>query len=818
MVPKRVKDMVVKNGKAGIEREKEEQIKNLEKEIRNLEKEISKKKNRALVELTNGNGDSNSADYEPQTGVTKNSDQYAESPEGSSNKKTHVVQAGETLLSISRKYGISLTKLRELNHFDGQLKVGQRIVITSSGTNPGNNYGYSEKVVSLYDEEELLNDVVNMPAIEPNQEAAYNQAFSFDLASESEAFTIEKDPIIPRGIRDDDFYKTIQNFTNYYNSSDTNFIYGLLHYGQSPHYSINSIKKLQIYRINNSDLVRLIYTSDDPGICQQTLKIIAQVFVKNYKLLKENQTDLVVAYFKSQVDSADRQLQAAEDRLLKFNKKNNIINYAEQTKYIAAQKEDLDLYYQNEQVRMAQASAALRELETKLTRRDSIYLKSDMINQKRKQFADISEKILINELAEDYDQRIGNEIARLRIEADQLRDEIKLYVDQLYLYSHSTQGVPIAALLDEWLSNALTYEEAKASLVVLSRRKMDFVRTYQRFAPLGAMLKRIEREITVAEQSYLELLRSLNLAKMRQQNLQMATNIRIVDPPYFPLSAQASKAKFLVPAAAIIGFLLVAFIILVLEYFDQSLRNPERVSKRVNLKIAGAYPYLGSNIEMKNRAVISNRLIEMILQNLKLQLSHNAIFPAQKPYFILFFSTQEQTGKTFIAQKLANKLRTYGEKVLVLNYNNTFDYETDQQDFNLTYLYEIAEDFAKASTIKDLISNHILRKENYDYDYIFLEIPSIIYHDYPLELMNKVDASLMLLKSSSKWNKADESALNRLKQVLREEPLIVLNEAEDYAIEEIISGIKVKKTSPFKAKLLRVISYPARIKVQVKEN
>jgi len=42
---------------------------------------------------------------------------------------------------------------------------------------------------------------------------------------------------------------------------------------------------------------------------------------------------------------------------------------------------------------------------------------------------------------------------------------------------------------------------------------MDFVRTYQKFAPLGAMLKRIEREIKVAEQSYLELLRSLNLAK-----------------------------------------------------------------------------------------------------------------------------------------------------------------------------------------------------------------------------------------------------------------------------------------------------------------
>jgi LysM repeat protein len=280
MVPKRVKDMVVKNGKAGVEREKEDQIKNLEKEIRNLEKEINKKKNRALVELTNGNGNRNDAVAEPQTGINKNDELYSDSPDTGVPQKTHVVQAGETLLSISQKYGISLTKLRELNQFDGQLRVGQRIVISSNEASSGNSYGYSEKVVNLYEEDELLNEVVNMPAVDPNQQAGSASAFDFDLLADSETFTIEKDPIIPRGIREDDFYKTIQNFTNYYNSSDTNFIYGLLHYGQSPHYSITSLKTLQIYRINNSDLVRLIYTSDDPGICQQTLKIIAHVFVQ----------------------------------------------------------------------------------------------------------------------------------------------------------------------------------------------------------------------------------------------------------------------------------------------------------------------------------------------------------------------------------------------------------------------------------------------------------------------------------------------------------------------------------------------------------
>lgn len=813
MVPKRVKDMVVKYGKAGIERQKEEQIKNLEKEIRNLEKEITKKKTRASYQM-NGNGQSN--DYQTLPGVDKSNTVSSENPSSQVAEKTHVVQPNETLLSISKKYGVSLSKLRELNNFNqARLSVGQEIII--SGSTPNNQgYGYNEKVVSLYEEDDLLQDIVTLPA--DNNAAALAAQYNFDRVNEvfndaEGAITIEKDPIIPHHVDEEDFYKTILNFTNYYNSSDTNFIYELLHYGQNPHYSIASIKQLQIYRINNSDLVRLIYTSDDPGICQQTLKIIAHTFVKNYKALKENQTDLVVAYFKRQVDSADQQLQAAEDRLLKFNKKNNIINYAEQTKYIAAQKEDLDLYYQNEQVRMAQASASLRELETKLTRRDSIYLKSDMINQKRKQFADISEKILINEIAEDYNQLISDEIGRLRKESDRLRDEIKLYVDQLYLYSHSTQGVPISSLLEEWLKNALIYEEAKASLVVLSRRKMDFVRTYQRFAPLGAMLKRIEREITVAEQSYHELLRSLNLAKMRQQNLKMATNIRIVDPPYFPLNARASKAKYLVVAAFLIGFLLVAFIILILEYFDASLRNPERVAENVNLKLAGAYPYIGSNVQMKNMVRVSNRLIEMIIQNLKLQLTHNAVYPAQKPYFILFFSTQDNTGKTFLSHKVANKLRTSGEKVMILNYSGDNTIESDDEDFNMDYPYSIQENFVKASSLKDLIDKNILRRENYAYDYIFLEIPSIIFNDYPLELMHDIDASIMVLKGNNKWNKADKSALEMLESVLREKPMVVLNEAEDYAVEELISGVKTKKTSPFRKNFKKVIEFPSRIKV-----
>lgn len=832
MVPKHLKDMVVKNGKAGVQREKEEQIRTLEKELRSLEQEINKQRNHRSGESVAPSGTSSS--YAPSTGLSKDApvdnaygqQQPAVIQQTYSNQpiRTHLVKSGETLLTVSKRYGISMNRLRELNNLSSQeLRAGQKLVLEEQQiaqmnqvnlqTNDDLYPSESDKDLYSYDPDAEIEDmdyIINAPATEVMPISSSNVFEFTDIK-------IEKDPVIPRGIREDDFNKTIQNFTNYYNSSDTNFIYGLLHYGTSPHYSIRSIKSLQIYRIQNSDLVRLVYTSDDPGICQQTLKIIAHVFVKNYKLLKENQTDLVVDYFRRQVDSADRQLRGTEDKLLTFNRRNNIINYAEQTKYIAAQKEDLDLYYANEQVRMAQSAAALRELETKLTRRDSIYLKSDVINQRRKEYADVTERILINELAEDYDKRIGDEISILRHRSDKLRDEIKLYVDQLYLYSHSTQGIPIASLLSEWLKNALAYEEAKASLVVLSRRKLDFVKTYQRFAPLGAMLKRIEREMTIAEQTYLELLRSLNLAKMRQQNLQMATNIRIVDPPYFPLQANPSKAKYLVVAAAMIGFLMVLFIILVLEYFDSSLKSPERVSEQIGLKLAGAYPYIGSTVRMKDAVFVTNRLIEMMIQNIKRSITQNSVYPPKKPYLVLFFSTQEKVGKTFLINKVANKLRTYGDKVLVLNYTDSPTEEVND-DFNMSYQYPIRENFSEIRNLRDLINSHILRRDNYQYDYMLLEIPAIIFHTFPMELIQQVDASLLIVKASNSWSKADVGALEIIKDLAKEPPMTILNEAEDYAIQDMISGVKSTKTDSIGSKIKNFATLPSRIRIQVKEN
>ncbi len=856
--PKMIKDLVVKNGKSGVEREKEEQIRQLEKEIKSLEKEISKKKNKAIRELNqykkkekqnqsvdygvtknsvstdNGNalpefhtvlpGESitaiaarygisrgeliNMNGLDPNEPLSPGQNLIIKKPAVSTTMQYHTVKPGETLYSIAKRYGVNISKLRELNNlYNRNISPGQRLII-SSGTSNGNSaYDFAVKQVSEDNYPENTASVTVNTAKNENKTSTFST-----LTTEGGVFV--KDPIIPPGINKEDYEATVRNMKNYYASSDTNYIYGLLHYGQSKHYSIWSISQVQIYRINNSDLVKLTFKSDDPGICQQTLKILSTVFMRNYKLLRINETDLVVKYFEQQVDSADKRLQEAEDRLLRFNKKNNIINYYEQSKYIAAQKEDLDVYYQNEQIRLSASSAALRELESKMTARDSIYLKSDVINQRKKELAEVSEKILINQLAANYDDRVAKEIARLKRKQKQLRDEIKLYADQLYLYGHSTQGVPIKQILDEWLKNTIDYVEAKASLSVLSQRKLDFIRTYQKYAPLGAMLTRIEREIKVAEQTYLELLRSLNVAKMKQQNLEMSTNIKIVDPPYFPIQANPSKAKFMVIAAFLAGFVIIAFIIVALEYFDTSVKNPSRVVEKTKMKLAGAYPALTDKEKAMALASISNRLVDMTIQNIKLGLS-KIEKEVEKPYVILVFSTQNRTGKTLISQKVINRLRTIGDKVLYLNYAGENESLPDE-DYNYSYTYRITDNFIDIENLGQLIGENYLRKVNSAYDYIFIEIPSIIYHSYPLKLLKEVHMALFVIKATQKITKADEAALETFGESLDVKPIVILNQVDIHSLDEIITEIP-KKRNGFMGKIKRILTYPGKYKIQIKK-
>lgn len=641
------------------------------------------------------------------------------------------------------------------------------------------------------------------------------------------------DDLFPQEINPIAYEKTVQNLTNLMKSSSTNYVYELLNYDQDPHYSLKAISSIQAMRISNSDLIKLSYTVNDPGICQQTLAIYNRVCINNYKNIKENRSDAVVKYFEQQLEDASEKLKTVEDKLLEFNKSYNIINYYEQSKAVAVVKEEMEVNYNNKKTELAGTQAAIKRLEEKLNIKQQIQLQNNHVLEKKKKLGNLNYEIALSEAESNNDEESNARITDLKKQSEDLTNEIKKSVDALYNYQNTIDGVPTSKVLPDWINNVVESENLKAKIKIMDQQNKDFQEQYAIYAPAGANIKRIEREISVSEQGYLEILHGLNLAKLKLQDSEMSANLKTIDPPFFPLKPIPTKRKILIIAAAFLGVLLVFGIILVMEYFDDTLKNAKKASKILGLNSLGMTPKILLNPNTINSPYIYNRLIEIITQNII------QFITAQKSEnntkTILFFSTQKMEGKTVLAGNIAKTLKQNGKKVLVLNYSNKENPDIKQRKFSIidkvlgyqdpridfenpflsdvsTYLkpseyytYTIDKNFYKAKSYTDILElNNIIL--DFTPDYVIIELPAIIYNNHPAELFTHSDINILVCRSNRLWSEADQTALSNLRPLSGSKMNFIVNGVELKEVESLLGDLP-KKRSHFRKKIKNIFKF-----------
>jgi succinoglycan biosynthesis transport protein ExoP len=748
-------------------------------------------------------------------------------------KKTiyHVVQPDETLYSISRRYNIPLITLMRMNKLDDNIiKAGEKLIIQQAeaaspqitdneNLEEDNQYIYynvehdddistiakrfntSTKDLIIWNgltERKLIAgqriivgektesadtkytpDYSEAEVVDPNSE--YIDLSKVDVKNNKEVGQSSLQERLEKEF--DNSYaleQTLKNFYTYKEKSDTNFIYELLNYNYK-HYSIAALQSIRVERLENSDIIELTYESDDPGVCQYTLILLSHIFIKNYKLIKENQSDAVIKYFEEQTQRANERLQKAEDELLHFNKENAIINYNEQTKYIAAKKEDLDESFQEEKMEYASAKASVKRLEEQLNTQSEVFLNNTKMLSLRDQLTKATNKLTYKKTEINPDASTQREIEALETEIADLKKQMDQAVNDAYVLSNTKEGVTSKQLLDQWLQAVISFEESKARLEVFGERQAEFQEIYNKFAPLGAKLKRIEREINVAEQEYLQLLNSLNLSKLKQQNIELSSNIKPVGFPFYPITPKSEKKKIILAISFLAGILLCAFAIILLEVFDTNLNNPERVKKFTRRDTAVAFPFFPSRHGKIDYTLIRNRLTELLIQDIKLQTASIK----GKPIVIGMFSPLSEEGKSMITSGLVQKIRESGDKVLHLSY----DLEENHED-DISYATHIK--FPDTQKIESLNNKIGLTAK---YQFIFIEFPSLIMHSNPSEIIKQLDASYIVCQAKRKWKDADQKVCETLDSLTKNKSKIILNASKLDVVEDFISEVPRKRSA-----------------------
>ena len=431
------------------------------------------------------------------------------------------------------------------------------------------------------------------------------------------------------------------------------------------------------------------------------------------------------------------------------------------------------------------------------------------------------------------DARLLNRIKELKQQAKALDQEIKTNVDELYTFQNTTEGVPIKKVLPDWVDKVVETEDLEAKLKIMNRQTQEIEKQFETYAPAGANLKRIERQIEVAEQGYLEILHGLNLAKLKYQDTQLSTNLKAVDPPFYPLKPIPSKRKVVIIAVVFLSGIILLGIILFMKFFDNTLKNEAIAKEKMKIESLGMLPKIFKQSNQYDLVNIQNRLMDFVMHNFHEVLSQSE--RQKRPKIITVLSTKSYEGKTTIIANIAHKLKQSGKKVLVLNHqefhqeNTTskkkawlfrfFGYQdprvdhshpflTNVQDHlnaNVQRLYNQESCYQEANGFEDLDfdSSNISYQE---LDYVFIELPNILETHYPIELISNSDLALLICRSNRLWSVADENIINNIKKNVGEKLRFIINGVEIEEVEALLGELP-KQRSNTRRKLKNIVRF-----------
>ena len=329
-------------------------------------------------------------------------------------------------------------------------------------------------------------------------------------------------------------------------------------------------------------------------------------------------------------------------------------------------------------------------------------------------------------------------------------------------------GVKAQDMLGRWLEQLLLLEKTKAEMTATDIMKNEIDRQYLYFAPIGATLERKSRHIGFIEGNYMEMLRALNSARMRQRNLQMSTaTLRVLNPPMFPLNAQPTNRMMVLLGAFMLTFILVTLYFLIIEMLDRTLRDRMRSERITNIPVMGCFPK-ESNLRYRR---FNKTIADMAMKQLSKALLPN--FKEGQQNVLNLLSTDSGNGKSYIAQELENYWISIGLQVRRLTYDEDF----------------LAEDskFILAKDIKDLCPD-ILPEE-----IAIIEYPNLDDYSISPALLNMGTINMMVTRANRTWKDVDQKALNEVQAMLDEEHkntlFMYLTEATRYAVEEFVGQL-----------------------------
>ncbi|MBP1618532.1 MAG: hypothetical protein H6Q14_2359 [Bacteroidetes bacterium] len=557
---------------------------------------------------------------------------------------------------------------------------------------------------------------------------------------------------------------TLAKLESYYKPDRNNFVYGLFNW-YHPHLSYSALQNIKVKRADGSDILEITYENNDPGIVYQTLDILNEVYVDQYKTLQFGTTNNVIKYFEAELARIGRELRAREDSLTDYNVKNRVINYDKQTEQVTALDRDYELRYQDVQSAYSSSRAVIARLELGIDENlKTIKDNSDFLSRLNR-IADLNYKIAETQTSgiDSLHSSLVSPLSyagQLQRQLSQEERDLKTFSEKYSNQKYTKEGYPTSNFVSQWVDELLKSKKAEAELKVLDDFKKDLDLQYSHFSPIGSTIKRQERSIDFTERSYLSILSSLNAARLRLKSLEMnSATLKVINPPTYPLDSKPSKRRSLVMAAAFGSFFFILGIFLLIELLDRTLRDRFRTERITSGKVIAALPesgiIMGGKFASDYKSIAAKYLANQLYGYFK---------PDSRPCIVNLLTLSDTVDDDFILQGLLNFWSNIGVQANLLTAGKDFE--------------PASREFVFAQKIEELVP---IAK---DHDIVLVKQASLMSNSMPSSLLQEAAVNLLIVRADSVWKENDQILFDELIKQSGTTPVVLcLSEAKKSVVE-----------------------------------
>jgi uncharacterized protein involved in exopolysaccharide biosynthesis len=522
-------------------------------------------------------------------------------------------------------------------------------------------------------------------------------------------------------------------------------------------------------RKNTNDVLLMDYEANDPAVARQTLDYAIRVLNKRYAFFKTSETNSVVTYYETKLKEAKKTLDSAEANLRNFNVQNQVLDFGEESRNVAASREALQKEYNEELMRRDAAKAAMDALGERTSQPNNVRTANSDLAEKQKKLTE-AERKLANARAYGQPPAV---ISRLQISVIQAANELKISAQRYDAATNASDAVPQATVATDRLAKQVEYEESSARLKLYKSRMDAFENKTQQYSPLSSQLRELERNLSLAEKEYLGLLQQVEQSRTRRQDVAVGGQLEILDAPDFPVAPTASKRMQLIIIGIGVGLFIALLMTALRFWLNKQIGSPEQAEKLTGLPVTALFPTVKNPRVFSKSGLAARSMFEQLLNAINVEITQNTSRPY--PPIITLFSIRPKQGKTWITNGL-NRLYADADQQVAYCYPRQTGNEKREYKNGVTlFPYTIRPDFMNVTSMEYLI-DHDQEFEAKQYDRIMLELPPLISNQIPVFLLKASALSILVIDASSAWARAEKQLLVLYRRVVPGQPLLtVLN-------------------------------------------